>query len=340
LTLDDRSNLPGYYVSRALGIGGRNTLRWTTERSCDRRGIYNLGPTELISGDPFGIFEVYLKHDYQETFIVYPPIAALPRIIEPRGLERGDARTHIRTLDLTTNFASVRQYVPGDALNRIAWRTTARRSTGENENIFVKEFDLEPSGDIWFLMDMDRDAHFGEEAESSEELAVVLVASLANQMLRDNHAVGLASYDGESIVLPPKKGQGQLWEILRALAGIHPRTPIPLGKLMELTEPVMGRGVTVTLLTPSANPEWIGKVGSLLRRGIYVTALLLDNSAVPGADSIRNLVGALADLGVPAQLIDQNMELEIVSERRHAQIGQSANQITDGISAGNGRVIQ
>jgi len=316
LTLDDRSNLPGYYVSRALGIGGRNTLRWTTEGSCDRRGIYNLGPTELISGDPFGIFEVYLKHDYQETFIVYPPIAALPRIIEPRGLERGDARTHIRTLDLTTNFASVRQYVPSDALNRIAWRTTARRSTGENENIFVKEFDLEPSGDIWFLMDMDRDAHFGEEAESSEELAVVLVASLANQMLRDNHAVGLASYDGESIVLPPKKGQGQLWEILRALAGIHPRTPIPLGKLMELTEPVMGRGVTVTLLTPSANPEWIGKVGSLLRRGIYVTALLLDNSAVPGADSIRNLVGALADLGVPAQLIDQNMELEIVSERR------------------------
>ncbi|MHB9033255.1 MAG: DUF58 domain-containing protein, partial [Anaerolineae bacterium] len=106
---------------------------------------------------PFGLFEIALKHDYQETFVVYPPIAALPRIIEPRGMERGDARTHIRTLDLTTNFASVRQYVPGDALNRIAWRTTARRST-EIEDIYVKEFDLEPSGDIWFLLDMDRDA--------------------------------------------------------------------------------------------------------------------------------------------------------------------------------------
>lgn len=315
LTIRDKSNLPGYQVSRAIGIGGHSTNRWTTEGSCERRGIYNLGPTELYTGDPFGLFEIALKHDYQETFVVYPPIAALPRIIEPRGLERGDARTHIRTLDLTTNFASVRQYVPGDALNRIAWRTTARRST-EIESIFVKEFDLEPSGDVWFLLDMDRDAHFGKDAESSEELAVVVVASLANQMLRDNHAVGLASYDGESIILPPKKGQGQMWEILRVLAGIHARTPVSLCNLIELTEPVINRGVTIALLTPSASPDWVGRVGSLLRRGTFVTSILIDNSAVKGEESIRNLVGALADLGVPAQVIDQNLELEIVSERR------------------------
>ncbi|MCE5260001.1 MAG: DUF58 domain-containing protein, partial [Chloroflexi bacterium] len=273
LTVYDKSNLPGYHVSRATGIGGHSSIRWSTEGFCERRGIYTLGPTELYTGDPFGLFEIVLKHDYHETFVVYPPIAALPRIIEPRGLERGDARTHIRTLDLTTNFASVRQYVPGDALNRIAWRTTARRSTSGNENIFVKEFDLEPSGDIWFFIDMDRDAHFGQDADSSEELAVVLAASLANQMLRDNHAVGLASYDGESLILPPRKGHDQLWEILRILAGIHASSPVSLSKLIELSEPVINRGVTVTLLTPSFNPDWVGKVGSLLRRGTFVTAI-------------------------------------------------------------------
>ncbi|MHB9033254.1 MAG: hypothetical protein ACYC6L_09420, partial [Anaerolineae bacterium] len=47
LTIKDRSNLPGYEVSRAIGIGGHSTTRWSTEGSCERRGIYNLGPTEL-----------------------------------------------------------------------------------------------------------------------------------------------------------------------------------------------------------------------------------------------------------------------------------------------------
>ncbi|MCE5257691.1 MAG: hypothetical protein LLG44_01345, partial [Chloroflexi bacterium] len=89
-----------------------------------------------------------------------------------------------------------------------------------------------------------------------------------------------------------------------------------LSKLIELSEPVINRGVTVTLLTPSFNPDWVGKVGSLLRRGTFVTAILLENTTLKGEESIRNLVGALADLGVPAQVIDQNLELEIVSERR------------------------
>jgi uncharacterized protein (DUF58 family) len=316
LDLHDLSTLPGYQVSRALGIGGHSSNRWSTEGTCERRGIYTLGPTKITTGDPFGLFEVILKHDFQETFIVYPPIAALPRIIEPRGLERGDAHTHIRTLDLTTNFASVREYQPGDALNRIAWRTTARRSMPDHEDLYVKEFDLEPSVDLWLFLDMDKDVHFGSGDDSSEELAVVLSASIANLMLRDNHAVGMASFDKEIITLPPRKGQGQMWEILRILAGIHATTSLPLARLMELTEPIIGRGVTVILMTPSANAEWVNKVGSLLRRGIHVSGILLDNPALAGEGSMHNIIGALADLGVPAQLIDQNLDLEIVSERR------------------------
>ncbi|NLV75100.1 MAG: DUF58 domain-containing protein [Chloroflexi bacterium] len=316
LTLVDRSDLPGYHVNRALGIGGHSSLRWSTEGSCSRRGIYTLGPTDLYTGDPFGLYEVHLRHDYQDSFIVYPPIAALPPIIEPRGMERGEAHAQIRSLDLTTNSASVRQYVPGDALNRIAWRATARRSTGTSDNIYVKEFDLEPSGDQWFLMDMNHDVHFGDQDEASEELAVVLVASFANQLLLDNHAVGIATHDRDSQVLPPGKGHGQLWQLLRLLAGLYARSNMPLGELIELVEPVIRRGVTVTIVTPSANPEWIDKLGLLLRRGIHVTALLIDNPAMQGTESVTSLVGALAELNVVAHVVDNSLDLQIVNEHR------------------------
>ena len=81
----DFSNLPGYSASRAVGLGSRNSTRWTTEGTCQRRGVYTLGPTRVVMGDPFGLFEVTLYHDYVESFVVYPPMASLPEMIVPRG---------------------------------------------------------------------------------------------------------------------------------------------------------------------------------------------------------------------------------------------------------------
>jgi len=202
----DHSNLPGYTASRATGVGARGTTRWTTEGSCSQRGIYTLGPMELHTSDPFGLFDVTLEHQYSESFVVYPPLASIPRLFEPRGVSRGSARTNIRTLDLTTNAGGVRQYVPGDALNRVHWGTTARRSTPNDEKFFVKEFDLEPSGDLWIIVDMDTNAQAGQGLESTEEYAVILAASLANEMLLANHAVGLFTHTDGPLVVPPKKG--------------------------------------------------------------------------------------------------------------------------------------
>lgn len=312
----DFSDLPGYDASRAIGSGARSTTRWTTSGTCRRRGVYNLGPIQVSAGDPFGLFIVTLYHDYSETFVVYPPIAALPPLVEPRGMARGSARTNVRSLDLTTNASSVRQYVPGDALNRIHWRTTARRSTQELEEVFVKEFDLEPSGDLWLILDMDSSVHAGEDVESTEEYAVVLAASLANQMLRSNHAVGLVTYGEEPIVIPPQKGHQQLWELLRVLAGAHATVQIPLHSLLELVEPVMGRGMSAAVITPSSDPEWIKGIGDLLRHGIHPTGILLDARTFGGHGEIRGVTAALADLGVVAHIIGKGFRFEHISERR------------------------
>ncbi len=314
--LRDHSDLPGYSASRAIGMGPRSTNRWTTEGSAERRGIFTLGPIEVTMGDPFGLFEVRLQHQYSETFVVYPPIAALPPILESRGLARGSARTNIRTLDLTTNAASVRPYVPGDALNRIHWRSTARRSTADREDIYVKEYDLEPSGDLWIILDMDAGVQAGVDLESTEEYAVILAGSLANQMLRENHAVGLATFDGESILLPPQKGHNQLWEILRVLAGVHATTHLPLREYLGQIEAVMGRGVTGALITPSPDPTWIEGVAGMLRRGVHMTGLLLDAKSFGGNGEMRGMLGALEDLGVPAHLIDKDFDFEQISQRR------------------------
>lgn len=312
----DHSNLPGYNVGRAVGLGPRDSTYWKTEGKCTRRGVYRLGPAELSTGDPFGLFEVILEHNYSEEFVVYPPIAALPNLLQPRGMARGAARANVHSLDLTTNASSVRPYVPGDALNRIHWPSTARRSMPGQEEIFVKEFDLEPSGDLWLVLDLDEKVHAGEGVESTEEYAIILAASLANEMLRANHAVGLMTHMEEPIIIPPQKGHEQLWELLRVLAGAHAEAQVDLGEVLEIFETVMGRGMSIALLTPSDDPTWIKGVSAMLRHGTHPTALLLDGQSFGGDGNVHSMREALSDLGVPGHIIEKGFEFPHVRRER------------------------
>jgi uncharacterized protein (DUF58 family) len=312
----DFSDPPGYSASRGIGLAARSSTRWTTTGTCERRGVYTLGPTQVIMGDPFGIFEVTLAHNFTETFVVYPPIAALPPLVEPRGITRGSVRANIRSLTFTTNASSVRPYVPGDTLKRIHWRSTARHSLPGQEEILVKEFDLEPSGDLWIILDMDPLVQAGEDLESTEEYAILLAASLTNQMVRANHAVGLIAYGQEPIVIPPQKGHQQLWEILRVLAGLHAESTVPLNELLSLLEPVIGRGRSAAIITPSANPDWIKGLSILLRHAIYPTALLLDGQSFGGDGDMRGIMGLLADLGIIRYLIDKSFEFKHLTQKR------------------------
>ena len=47
----------------------------------------------------------------------------------------------------------MRDYATGDSLNRIHWPTTAR-----TRRLMGKEFELDPTADIWLYLDLYRDA--------------------------------------------------------------------------------------------------------------------------------------------------------------------------------------
>ena len=309
----------GYDASRAVGLGVRQSIRWTTTGVCQRRGVYTLGPLRVTMGDPFGLFTVQLLHDYVDTFVIYPPIAALPPLVAPRGSARGTGRANIRSLDLTTNASTVRGYVPGDALNRIHWKSTARRATPEREDFYVKEFDLEPSGDLWIILDMDMRPHAGEGTESTEEYGGLVAASLPTELLRENHAVGLVTMNGGPVIIPPQKGHQQLWELLRELSGVHAVSETPLNELIEMLEPVAGRGMSAVVVTPSAEPDWFRGLTMLLRRGIHPTAVLLDAASFGGDGDLQGVRGALADLGVPSHTIGKGFRFQQVLQRHRQE---------------------
>ncbi len=187
--VDDRSDLPDYTARSVRSAGGHQTLEWRIEGICRRRGLFTLGPWQAHISDPFGLFLVTFDYPETRSILIYPPVVHLPTLPLPRGAATGTGRTSRRALDVTTNAAGVRQYAQGDSLNRIHWPTTARL-----DRLMVKTFDLEPSGDLWIVLDLDAAVQAGDGEESTEEYGVILAASLADKTLRENRAVGLAAY--------------------------------------------------------------------------------------------------------------------------------------------------
>ncbi len=304
------SDLVGYDASRAIGVRGRSSHAWTAQGVCQMRGIFTLGPLVVTMGDPFGFFRVELRDESTDTFVVYPMVVPLPALVQPRGMAQGNARSSVRSLNVTTNVATVRNYAPGDALKRIHWRSTAKRSLPGQENLFVKEFDLEPAGDVWIILDMDRRVHAGQGPRSTQEYAVNLAASLANQMLRANHAVGLATYNKEPVLISPQKGYQQLWELLQVLAGVYAVADFSLSELLRLCLPALSRNITVAVITPSSDAAWLHDLASLMAYGVHTSALLLDAASFGGTDGMLGMHGALADLGVESHIITSSFRFQ------------------------------
>jgi uncharacterized protein (DUF58 family) len=337
--IDDRSDLPGYSARSVRSIDGSQTIHWRTEGVCRQRGLFTLGPWEARSGDPLGLFRIILDYPETRSVLVYPPIVHLPTLQLPKGIATGEGRTSRRALEVTTNAAGVRAYAPGDNINRIHWRTTARLET-----LMVKTFDLEPSGDLWIVLDLDTAVQSGQDEESTEEYGVILAASLSNRTLRENRAVGLVAYgatahqkDQDAEPLPilvlPQKGTAHQWRILQALATVRAGGHWPLERVLREMDRNLGRGTTLAVITPSCDPAWVASLLSPMRRGVTPAVVLLDPVSFGGKGNVDALAGLLANRGVPSHRIVKGTPFEPIV--KHKRIGRPEYKVLPG----TGRVI-
>lgn len=296
----DHSNLAGYAISRVVAANPHSETRWSNYGECRRRGVFTLGPWELRMGAPFGFFEVVQFYPETTSLLVHPPVVHLPPLNLPKGAAEGRAQARFRAQQWTANAAGVRDYQPSDPLRRIHWPSTARC-----ERLLVKEFDLEVSGDLWLLLDLDEAVQAGEGEESTGEYGVILAASLTDQMLRQGRAVGLVAYGEDRAFVSPGRGRGHLWEMLHTLAMVSVAGRWPLARVIAETGRVLQRGTTMVIVTPSCDPAWLDQLLSLARRDIAASVILLDGASFGGDGNVTAMQGMLADQGITSHVIQQ-----------------------------------
>jgi uncharacterized protein (DUF58 family) len=330
----DFSDLPDYAPGSVVAAPVGGAYRWWKEVECSQRGVFRLGPHYLRMGDPFGLFACHIHYQRAETLLIYPRVVQLPQVELPRGSAGGSAPRRRPMLGVLP-AASVRDYAQGDSMRHIHWPSTAHRS-----HLMVKELELEPSGDVWIVLNLHAAVQRGEGRSGTLEYCIILAASMAAEMVsgRDRRAVGLLTSSGEEVIaLPPQPGQAQLWSIMAALAPAQPTT-WSLAELLRRNLSALGRRHTLIVVTPAANApaspgagadtttgplampvalpgmpdgdtagDWIPQLLQAQRVGLASSALLV---AMPDDEPAAvDVVRRLTTLDIPAQVLRTDMPL-------------------------------
>ncbi len=294
LEVQDFSTLPGHYVGHVVpALRPKRTYRWYVRTVALERGTFQLGPMVLRSSDPFGLFSFTRVLPQTQTVLVYPYVALLSYLPLPHGRLSGGELIQERTPHLTTNVAGVREYQPGDALNRIHWRTTARVG-----RLMSKEFERDPLADVWIVLDMHRDVYVGQRhfdaglplsifssrhkgpllPPHSGEYAIALAASVAAYVLRQKRSLGFLTMADKRYVIPPDRGTRHLDKVLDLLALLEPEGTVPLDRLLLSEMSMFGRHTTLVVITGNWTEFWVAPLAEIKRRGIVPLAILVDGS--------------------------------------------------------------
>jgi uncharacterized protein (DUF58 family) len=306
LEVEDLSDLPGHDAQRVVSLGPRATKSWRTVSTCKRRGLYSVGPVQVTTGDLFGLFRKSRTFGAPQKVLVYPRATELGDFVVPPAQLPGEGRFRLPTHQITPNAFAVRDYQPGDSLNRFHWRSTAR--TGK---LMVKLFDLDPASDVWVLLDLHDGVQSGAGDDSTEEHGVTIAASICRYFLLANRSVGFMAYGSRFYIEEPERGLSQYARILEALALARANGDIPLGELLNHESRRFGRHTTLVVVTPSADESWVASLQLLTGDGVKVAAVLLESSTFGGDSNSLLVYGALAAADVPTYLVKRTDELAV-----------------------------
>lgn len=304
--VEDPSDLPGHRSRRVVIIPSRRSRNWMVTTKLTRRGLYDWGPVRITTTDPFGIFRRVRHIGGKQQILVYPPVVDLPHFAAPAANLPGEGRFRRRTYYVTPNAGGIRQYAPGDAFNRIHWKSTAR--TGE---LMVKTFELDPASDIWVVLDLEKRVHAGKDEESTEEYGVRIAASIARHYLNENRPVGLISFGKDLRILEPERGGQQLTRILETLAIAYAVGDAPLGNLLMEEQRRFGRHTTIIVVTPATDDHWLTAIQSLTQRGVRAAVVLVDPSTFGSDRAALLMYGQLTASDILTYVVSKGDDLSL-----------------------------
>lgn len=196
----------------AAHVGPLETVAASARANAQRRGLHELRTVRVSTTFPLGLVRKCLYFDLPRQVLVRPRVRDLRASVRARIVPGFEHAAHSRNrIGGGDEFYSLREYQPGDAMRRIAWRASARSDT-----LMVRQNAAPAPPRLVIRVEPPS----GAVTEDAFENTLSLVASLVVAAARDRLAPGLdIAWAGVS--LPPASGAIAAERTLDALATIN-----------------------------------------------------------------------------------------------------------------------
>lgn len=253
----DRSSIPDYDAGRAISLSAGKTRRWQSAGRFSARGRFSMGPVDIVTGDPFGIFQRSRQLAPRTSVTVYPRLVDISRLLPGSSYTAGDSANIGRYMDAPPDAFGIREHDVMDGFNRIHWPSTARLG-----RLMSRSFEKFEGSDLLVVLDLDSRVHKGSGAEATLEYSVSLAASVAMTALGGGQMVGLICGDRARTVIPAARGGFQVKRVLDYLAVAAADGATPLSQVLNGV--VANRGQqSLVVITPSDQRSWVDRLGTV-----------------------------------------------------------------------------
>lgn len=285
----------------SLRPGGRENVMY--QLHCAGRGLFQIGPLVLETGDLFGLHRRYRVLTDPHFILVYPEVVPLQGYDIAWRRPIGEVYLSHRLYEDPTRIAGVRPYERGDPLRRIHWRATARTGT-----LHSKIYEPSTISGATIVLDFHQSGYPEHHGYARAELAVTAAASIANALYEMGQQVGLVTngqdaadrirqegwdYDIRSrqtaqraaemlptsdrlqpLVVETRRGPEQFLRIRETLARVELSDGLRLADLLSETAPRLPHDATVLAIVPKVDQTAAVALGNLRRRGLAVVAVV------------------------------------------------------------------
>jgi uncharacterized protein (DUF58 family) len=216
---------------------------------CPTRGTFDLGPTQLVTGDVFGYRRVLRVEPDTTRLVVYPRVWSVAQLAVAAGIPQGEASFWRRLGPDPLRFSQLRDYRPGDSPRHIHWRASARSGS-----LQTREFEPSASTTTIVALDVQTMEHAYEHIPARLEHAISAAASLAIAALEARWQTGLLvngpSPDGAPWqYVEPSQHPQQAAEILAALAGLTPYRGDRFEAMLGALQPRLPAGASLVCVS-------------------------------------------------------------------------------------------
>jgi len=237
---------------------------------CTKRGVFELDTIALTLGDSFGFTENFRSFETDAKIVVYPQIMHKDDLSLPSQNFLGEQSVKRWIIDDPFISIGTRDYLPGDTINQINWKASAR-----TKNIQVKVQDHTADRDIVILLNADQSEDIWTPINDEKlfEQAISQAATVAHYLGKTGEEYSFATNAVDKrqkhqkkrsfIKLDANSGSAHYYHLLHQLAYLIPERSQHIKYLLDEFIDKDSKRSDILLLTPVVTEELMVKINQL-----------------------------------------------------------------------------